>query len=515
MARPCAGRVMLSLVVWLLSALVTASPALANGAELLFSDSPEYLWAEADLIQQGRVMPTNVHPISRREWHETVLREPSPPNAFSSNRLVFTLRPYYCGFDNPYPSSAAYPVMYYNDTIPPLYQVGDAFSLGDTLHVRLVMDQTPAMVHMTGEGSYAPWKMNTLQFSGEYPRESYVSLAFPHAGVSFGRFKSGIGDGRFGNTFLNGRAPYYDQVQATYYTRNFKFFYMIASSQSSLNSIERQLQDASGYRESLKTFAYHRVEYQPADWVKVGFGEMGIVGGKFPDFAQINPVGLWHNTYTPECSNVMAMLDVSAVPVRGLQVSGEVTMDDYRLPTESAESNPNAFAYQVGVRYVFSFGDDWKHTVGGEFTHVDPWMYNRIAPYLTMYQRQKRQGITLDIPIGFAYGGDLNHFGVYYSALSRGGIQVDLGYEHLDKGQVPLGLEEDGTPAYEHRLEFNDGPSGIVETHNALSLAVTYPLAEHWELSGSIYFSRIGNFQHVTGQRATLVMFQIGLGWVY
>lgn len=515
MVCPRAKRAAWILCVWAFLACAAIRPAAAGESELLFSTSPEYRWAEAELLQQGRVMPTNVFPMALREFRATVLREPQPAPSDSSNRFVFIIRPYYCGFNNPYGSAAAHPVMYLNDTIPPLYQVGDAFDLADTLHARIVMDQTPVMAHMVGSGSYAPWKMNTLQFSGEYPRESYVSLTFRQAGISFGRFKSGIGHGHFGNTFLNGKAPYYDQVQATYYNRNFKFFYMIASSQSSLSSAERQLQDATGYKESLKTFAYHRVEYQPADWIRIGFGEMGIVGGKFPDFAQINPVGLWHNTYTPGCSNVMAMLDFSAAPVKGLQVSGEITMDDFRLSTEGGNSNPNAFAYQVAAKYILPFGGGWKHAVGAEFTHVDPWTYNRDTPYLTMYQRQVRQRVQLDIPIGFTYGGDLNDYGVYYTLLSRKGAKLELAYEHLDKGEVPLGLKQDGTPAYEDKLNITEGPSGIVEKHDMISLAVSYPLTDRLELSGSAHYNWIENFQHVEGGQATLSMFQVGISWSF
>lgn len=513
------------------------SDALGNGAELVFRDSGRYRWVEADLLQGGRSMPTSVYPLSGEEFNATVLREETPDNSGIAHRLIFSVNPFFCGFDMPYgkfDKFAPVDVLYLHDEIPPLLEVGGAVSIDNYFHASVVIDQTPGFDAMYGSDYYAPWRPSTILPSGDFPRESYVSLSLPHMRISMGRFKSGIGHGFFGNTFLNGKAPYYDQIQATLYGRKWKFFYMIGSSNTYLTPMEYQAQKnnptgdaASAYADRMKMFAYHRLEYQPVDMLTVGFGEMNIIGGKFPDFNHINPVGIWHNTYSPACSNVMGSADISFVPLKGVLVYGEFTMDDLRTKDESEQSNPRAFAYQGGLKYVLPVPGDVKHVLGVECTHVDTWTYNRDEPYTTMYQRQVRRRVYIDIPLGFTDGGDLNHFGGYYTLIAKSGFELTVSYQRLDKGQVQLGLvnpteplpaaapETAPIPWYSYSHDFNSAPSGIVEHHDIFEISAAYPIMEHFDVTMKGHYSNIRNFQNQKGNDTYILMYYIGIGWRY
>lgn len=490
-------------------------PALANGAELVAGDSAAYIWAVLTSVQSGNAPSTNVYPLSQREYYSSLLNETPPTAPDFQNRLVLSLSPYFAVFQTPYPpaSSLPYKVSYLNDTLPPVFEIGDALDIQDWAHVRAVYDNTPSFDYMNESATFAFWKSNTLRGSGDFPRESYVSFALPHASLAIGRFKTGIGYGFFGNTFLNGKAPYYDQIQGSLYGRGIRFHYLLGTSHPFLTGSEAAAQ-SSGGTEPLKVFAYHRLEWQPLPWMVVGLGEMNLIGGKTPDFAFINPGAMWHNTYTPQYSNVMAMFDLSLVPFKGLHIFTEFTMDDYRLPTEGSGSNPNAFAYQAGVRYVLPLAGEIKHAVGAEFTHVDPWTYNRSQPYLTMYQRQVSDGgwPYMDIPLGFTYGGDLNHYGVYYMAVARSGLLVQASYQRLDKGEIQLGLDPSGTPYYAGRNDAS-GPTGVIEVHRTAELRFTYPLSPNLEAFGFGSYSWIANFGHQTGATGNLSLFMAGLRW--
>lgn len=510
-----------------------AGRALANGAGLISAGSPLYAWVELDLIQNGRTLPSNMFPLTEREFAETVTRTVREPEEGWANRFVLVLEPLYAGFVTPYETYGGKfekpvpaDVVYLHDAIPPIVEAGTRFSAEDWMEARLVMDVTPGIMYLVGSGYYAPWKANTILPTMEFPREGYVSVALPHVNVAAGRLKTGIGHGYFGSTFLNGKAPYYDQVQASYYTPRFKFFYMIGSSQSFLTVPESEVQqnptwdylNKTGmvFDEPIKLFAYHRVEYHPADWVTVGLGEMNIVGGKSPDFDHINPFGIWHNTYSSECSNVMGSLDVSLVPFKGLHLYGEATMDDYRIPgVEHEGSKPNAFAYQAGLRYVLPFSDRTKYAFGLEFTHVDPWTYNRWQPYLTMYQRQIRQGnLFVDIPLGYPYGGDLDHYGAYFVAVDPDGLKMEFACHHLAKGEVEFGIGEDGLPTYEH-YKTDSNPSGVFELRDTIQFAADYPLPWNLDLRAAGQYSFIRNLGHVQGRSGALGMLLIGLRWTF
>lgn len=494
--------------------LATPTVARANGAKLVFGGTPAYLWTELDFLQNGNVPSTSNQVMSTLEFHEVFGTTPDESGIGTSNDFIFSLCPSYSWFSHPYNPLAdieGQPVpvnlVYLHDAIVPILQIGDAFGLGDWLHVRAVMDLTPSIRFMEGTGSYGTWDVGTLVM--EFPRESYISAAVPHAGLALGRFKSGIGHGYFGNTFLNGRAPFYDQIQATYHTGTFRFSYMLGSSQSFLTESEAAAQayhwddlnnhDGSVFDNPVKICAYHRVEFHPAHWVTLGVGEMNLVGGKFPDFDHINPVGIWHNTYTPGCSNVMASIDAAIVPFKGLLIYGEFTLDDFRLPTEDPESKPNCFAYQAGLRYVLPFSDETKHAIGAEFTHVDPWTYNRWQPYLTMYQRIMKTGpMYLDIPLGYPYGGDLNHYGIYCMMVNRSGFTVQAAYHRLDKGAVEFGLDKNGIPIFED-YDSDPGPTGVVEHRDTLELSATYPFSPDLSLSVRGNYCRLSNYGHVEG----------------
>lgn len=496
--------------------LMHPAPALANGAELVAGDSAAYIWALLNSVQSGNAPPTNVYPLSEQEYYSSLLHETPPTAPDFQNRLVLSLSPYYAAFHTPYPPASSFPykVSYLNDAIPPIFEIGDALDVQDWAHVRAVYDHTPSFDYMNESGSFAFWKTNTLRGSGDFPRESYVSFALPHASLAIGRFKTGIGYGFFGNTFLNGKAPYYDQLQGSLYGRGIKFHYLLGTSHPYLTGSEAAAQ-SSGGTEPLKVFAYHRLEWQPLPWMVVGLGEMNLIGGKTPDFAFINPGAMWHNTYTPQYSNVMAMFDLSLVPFKGLHLFTEVTMDDYRLPTEGSGSNPNAFAYQAGARYVLPLAGEVKHAVGAEFTHVDPWTYNRWQPYLTMYQRIMKTGpMYMDVPLGYTYGGDLNHYGIYYMAVSQSGLKVEAAAHRLDKGEIDLGLDSEGNPYFDHYSDA-PGPTGVVEHRQSIDLSLDCPLSERLVLSVAGSYTWVSNFGHVQGATGSLGLLRAGLQWSF
>lgn len=530
------------LAFWAMLTVCIGVPAQAAGSQLIFGGSPEYVWGEADALQQGRTPGTNVFPLTLREYQATILHEDLPLAEPSTNKFVFSLQPYGATFDIPYGGVArtSNDVVYLQDRLPRILTIGDELSLGDWLDLRLVIDQVPGMRYMVGQSYFVPWQFRAVS-ELEFPREGYMSLSLPGASMAVGRLKTGIGHGHFGNTMLNGLAPYYDEVQFTAYNDHFKFFYMLGSSQTYLSEAEYAVQsskkwdtlndhDASPFDDPVKMFAYHRVEARPLDWFTLGITEMNIVGGKLPNFNHINPFGLWHNTYTAGCSNVMFGLDATVVPLKGLMLFGEFTVDDIKGLDEAANSKPKSTAWQVGGRYVLPFWTETKHIAGVEFTHVDPWTYNRWQPYLTMYQRYVQQGgwSGVDVPLGFTFGGDLNHYGLYYTVVDKKGMMAEINYQHLDKGPIDLGTiltttDGSGKPVYVP--VYYDAPGwenvstlwdhGVVEKRDILAISLTYPLP--YSLTLNLYgsYSWINNFNHVQDAKESLSLFSAGLKWSF
>lgn len=549
--RTLAAALLLITVSLAVSAL-TASPALANnGATLLFGDDPALVWAEWEMIRNGETPATAIYPISQAEltsrygyslsasypgYGLTKDQTPqAPPPA--ANRFGFTLRPvggaYGLTMVTPFNRMADtfQPVantMYWS--MPPWIEVCDELTVGDWLYLKINVDMRfDAGKIAQNSGSIFP----VYLLESSTPREGFITAGNGHFSLTAGRLQSGIGYGYFGNTVLNGKANYFDQIQFTASSDKFKFFYLYGTSFPWLTPEEKTIQQTpwefspehDQYSDPYKTFTYHRLEYRPFPWLLVGAAEGNMLGGVKPDLQCLLPFNVWHNTYAYGYKNVMGSVDVSAVPFKGLHLFGEFMLDDYRLPREGGSQKPNAFAWQLGARYILPVGgDNWRHMIGLEYTHVDPWTYNHFYPYQMFYQRQPYSSSIrdwyMDFCMGYTYGPDLDHYGVYYRTLSKAGVQASLSYFHMIQGEVELGACNDPDctdatphPWYSHNddLQPVDGHIGTVEIYNTVSLDLLWPVWRSFSVIASGSYSHVQNYSHIAGETGNLYTALIGL----
>lgn len=371
------------------------------------------------------------------------------------------------------------------------------------------------------EGGLLP----TYLFESNLPREGYVTLAAKDLSLTIGRLRSGIGHGFFGNTFLNGKANFYDQVQFAATANDFKYFFMFGMSDPLLTPAEKAIQEqewnSPAFAQPHKSFAYHRVEYRPWPQVVLGLGEANMIGGITPDLKNILPFNIWHNSYSYGYRNAMMVADVSVVPVSGLHVFGEFLLDDLKLDRETGSRNPNALGWQLGARYILPWGKDHHYLIGAEYTHIDPWTYNAFQPYLMFYQRQTYCSIKgdwyMDFPLGYAYGADLDHYGVYAQMISPSGAHASVSYSHMIQGQAELGAYDADQPWYDQndRIPLTGGHVGVVEISDTVSLSVKYPLWRSFSLTASGSYSFLRNASHVPDAVGSQYAWMVGLEYQY
>ena len=575
---PLAVSVAISAAATLAFSALTASPVLANnGATLLFGDDPALIWAEWEMIRNGETPATAIYPISQAELTRRYdyslypdypgygltedltpqgqgpSQDPSQsqsqtPPSFA-NRFGLTLRPvggaYGLTMTTPFNRMADtfQPVantMYWS--MPPWVEIYDELTVGDWLYMKINIDMRfDAGKIAQNSGSIFPVYLS----ESSTPREGFITAGNGHFNITAGRMQSGIGYGYFGNTVLNGKANYFDQIQFTASSDKFKFFYLYGTSFPWLTPEEKTIQQTpweftahDQYSDPYKTFTYHRLEYRPFPWLLIGAAEGNMLGGVKPDLQCLLPFNIWHNTYAYGYKNVMGSIDVSAVPFKGLHVFGEFMLDDYRLPREGGSQKPNAFAWQLGARYILpvggngngdsgksdSNGDNWRHMIGLEYTHVDPWTYNHFYPYQMFYQRQPYSSSIrdwyMDFCMGYTYGPDLDHYGIYYRTLSKSGVQASLSYFHMVQGEVELGACNDPDctdatphPWYSHNddLQPVNGHIGTVEIYNTISLNLLWPFWRSFSVIASGSYSHVQNYNHIAGETGNLYTGLIGL----
>ena len=143
--------------------------------------------------------------------------------------------------------------------------------------------------------------------------------------------------------------------------------------------------DAVTETEAVKAFSYSQIEARFGKLFRFGIGQMIMIGGKAPSLTEVLPNIFWHDA--SGFGNVMLGLSAAAVPLPGLEVFGEFSLDDFRGADEGPEGKPAQYGWQTGARYVLNPWQDLLLTLGGEYTFTNEWMYCRWQPYLTMYQR--------------------------------------------------------------------------------------------------------------------------------
>lgn len=132
-----------------------------------------------------------------------------------------------------------------------------------------------------------------------------------------------------------------------------------------------------------------------------------------------------------------------------------------------------------------------------------------------MYQRIMKTGpLYMDVPLGYAYGADLNHYGIFYVAVSRSGLKIEAAIHRLDKGEIDLGLDSEGNPYFDH-YDDEPGPTGVVEHRQSIDLSLDCPLSSGLTLSVAGSYTSVTNFGHVPGATDSLGMLRAGLQWAF
>ncbi|ADA66536.1 putative uncharacterized protein precursor [Thermotoga petrophila RKU-10] len=200
----------------------------------------------------------------------------------------------------------------------------------------------------------------------------------------------------------------------------------------------------SPYTEKVKTLAAHRLDFHIRENLRLGVGELTMIGGKYPDLFAVSPFSIWHNNYNEGYTNSMASFDFSWVPKKGFEVHGEFVLDDLVGTTED-ESKPTAYAFNVGARKTFSTGS-LRGVFGVEYALATKFVYNTFLPYLKFNNRivyltnLPSSRTIVDYPVGFAFGPDAKLLNVSFD-LFKENVSLETDFFYLVKGPNTLYTE--------------------------------------------------------------------------
>jgi len=291
-----------------------------------------------------------------------------------------------------------------------------------------------------------PFDLSKLSIDINFPDIGYIYYANENAYLAIGRFPLKWGDAKYpvhiSPTTYQDNATLALRFPAMTYTFHAITSYPLLANEEYEIQKSYSDQHTSGryFYEPSKWIIAHRIDYYNAFGdvnLRLGLGELNIVGGKHLDLIDLNPVLIFHNTYGEGYRNVTGSLDFS-LKWKSVFIYGEYVLDDAPAPTEIGYNyKPGACSYDIGGQVNIGEISLWT-----EYDYVSEWMYvTNYLPYLRINVRHfdlennPSGRLMFDYPLGFIYGPDAQmlSFGVQGKVYD---MKFDLTYNYLTKGLV-------------------------------------------------------------------------------
>ncbi|RLL88132.1 hypothetical protein Y696_12765 [Mesotoga sp. H07pep.5.4] len=338
--------------------------------------------------------------------------------------------------------------------IPAIFSGGMEIAIGNSqLYVNMDLRQEFSDYLMGDWLSNLP--LSTTSFlpaiDVNFPRLGYFERRDSNSFISLGRRKLGLGVSTYSFVISN-FLPYFDHlwIELNGQAKSGEYLYDFFAV-----SADRTISGGP------KTLLGHRFGYMNEN-LKVTFGEENLVYGVYPDLQDLGPFLIYHHTYQSN-SNVTATL-AAEVKLSDVMAYGEFTLDDFRLTSESSNSNPTAFGWVAGFLWRISDGrpytgpklDESEHEIrdktllqdGGlrvrmEHYHSTTYLYNRGTNIGKFTYPYRFNVLHLDSwPVitgfyGFPYGPDstLTLIGIEYESQN---VSLKIAAELLRAGSVTI-----------------------------------------------------------------------------
>lgn len=335
----------------------------------------------------------------------------------------------------------------------PLLNIG--FVAGNNIfHIRSEYDLRLDFPYSFKEGLFLNIPTGDLwyqNFDFNFPTRGFIVLGVSELQLLIGRDKMHFGPGQKVGLFLSKESSFYNQLNLSYKSSNFKATFFTIALESYLTDDERDeldyfLNPDNGlvdlwrvkYEKDLdsqsKVLSGHRFEFKPVENLILSFNDMILFGGRLSNFEDMTPAMFYHNIYGENYSNVIIGFDSLWVPFPGYALYGEVIIDDIRNIHEDDLTVPTSVGYLLGVTYVIDgFNGDIRFSV--EAAKVDEFAYRRWSPLQSFFNRRKVFSINggrdiYDNSIGAFLGPGSDFVSFWADYDSKNFLSISVGWEY-------------------------------------------------------------------------------------
>jgi hypothetical protein len=294
---------------------------------------------------------------------------------------------------------------------------------------------------------------NMKQLDFNFPLRAFVAAGGEHWLLFVGRDRLSWGNGKTGNFVIGDQIKYHNAAFFKAFDGNFRYTFLVSAfphPQNYYTEIKDEKGNVTGmqysvngtgggqshYMNGISCFIAHRLEWNilPSLSFTLTEGVMYMSKDNRIDLIAFAPAMMYHNNYTRSNTNSILSFEIDWTITKGLNVYGQVVVDESVLPgennplTTSELAEPNGLGFLLGVTYktVLKCG---ILTLNAEGAYTDPYLYLRDGDQQageavdTRQQTNGRYGINYVVAIremsdcggtenynldylGYRYGGD-------------------------------------------------------------------------------------------------------------
>ena len=425
-----------------------------------------------------------------------------------------------------------------------------------------------------------PAILDDLDFN--MPYRAFVASGGTHWSIQLGRDRMNWGAGTSGNLMLGDNLTYHNMARFTSFGDKFKYTFVTSffPHASAYMEVDYETDDNDDYKidingnlipvyksgqdmvqgdnqgsplVGMNLFMAHRLEWRMFR-DKVGFTltESVVYQSKENtfDLRILNPAMIFHNNYTRSNSNSLLGLELDYTPIKGLNLYGQVVVDEFSLPGEPVASETEsayaaAWGYLAGVKSVFPV-DRYMGYASFEFAYTDPFLYLRYetdngatASSPDAYHlnhvgviREFTNGAGMFYHadfLGYKYGGDAIVINVNSGLKQLGKWHVDVNGFYMLHGTFDIytawskigkdtGVPHDiSTPTDEHYpVNYNDANAdqrNSVSQTLVIGASGSYQIVKGLKAYGQIDYINVNNYKNIEGNHTRDIQLTLGVSY--
>lgn len=314
------------------------------------------------------------------------------------------------------------------------------------------------------------------------PYRNYFSISSDPLSFTFARSKLNFGESIVGNFILDKSQHYYDYTNLSYYSQKFKVSWLNVFFDTQYTTLQEE--KFNGYKMLMIT----KFEIQLLKNLSFSFTDGMMYEAKTLSFTNMNPTYFYHNLNNRDVFNAIANFEFSYQYSRGLSFYFQFVVDQLKLPTEAATSEPSSVGLLVGGKKVIDFDDyiiDFKFEAG----FSSPMLYKRDRVDFLVFNRY----FTNSSDDKFTYVHDLNYVGFPYGGDSIFS-KLEMNYYSLKnydfKSYYFLLLKGPSNILSKYNQNISSLPNDIRYMRNIIYIKANYKIESQFPvtLSSSISF---------------------------